>query len=200
MAGGKGSRLGWVEKGLIELGGTTILQRELVALKESDCMSDTYVAVTEYTPKTQHFAQTKGLKVVKTPGRGYVEDSREALKKLSLGVTLILCSDTPFLTGELVKKTVTEYYDKGKPSLSLAILKSSVLHHESKALDHSFFENGLQVLPAGINIIDGRVVSGNQMVDQAILVVNEPLVLLNVNTPGELELAQNLADAERSEK
>jgi GTP:adenosylcobinamide-phosphate guanylyltransferase len=199
MAGGKANRLGGIEKGLIELGGTTILEREILALNESDCVSDIYVAVSKNTPKTRHFALPRaGLNVVDTAGHGYVEDSREALKKFSLGVTLILCSDTPFLSGGLIKKAVSEYYEKEKPALSLAIPISSILlHYESKPSDYSLLlEDGSEVLPAGVNIIDGRVVSGDAMIEQTILVVDERLALLNVNAPEDLELARKLAGAE----
>lgn len=198
MAGGKGSRLGGIEKGLIELGGITILERELKALKESDCVSKIYVAVSQNTPKTLHFARTKGLEVITTLGRGYVEDSREALGRLSLGVTLVLCSDMPFLTPEIIKRAVSEYYEKGKPALSLAIPKSSVPRSASihNSNEHSSLQNNSEMLPAGVNIIDGRLVSGDAIIDEAILVVDEPLVLLNVNTPDELALAQRHAQAE----
>ena len=199
MAGGKGSRLGGIEKGLIELGGITILERELTALKESDCVSKIYVAVSQNTPKTLHFARTKKLEVITTLGRGYVEDSREALGRLSLGVTLVLCSDMPFLTPEIIKRAVSEYYEKGKPALSLAIPKSSVprsasIHNNN--IEHSSLQNNSEVLPAGVNIIDGRLVSGDAMIDEASLVVDEPLGLLNVNTPEELALARRHAEAE----
>ena len=93
MAGGKGARMALSEeKPLLKVGGKTVIEHVLVALKNAEKVDSIVVAVSDYTPKTARLMAKFPVKVIKTPGKEYVFDMRYAVKKLRLQTVLAVAA------------------------------------------------------------------------------------------------------------
>ena len=82
------------------------------------------------------------------------------------------------------------YESCGKPALSV------VVSNEMKTqlgLDgkYGYELNGMHVVPAGINVIDGRMINEEEL-EQEICVLDRMEVAMNINTTQELRIAENL--------
>lgn len=189
MAGGRASRMqSATEKPLLMLCGTTMLERVVRALKQSRSVSRIVAAVTDWTPLTAWKARELGLEVLETPGDGYVEDMRFAIKNLGLREVLVVSADIPFLTGEVVDQVVTRYRSSGKPALAV-VVPLEACDRMGLRPEYIFEHQGRQVVPAGLNVIDGTKIDMPEL-EQEMLVVNSETIALNVNSPQDLELAR----------
>jgi adenosylcobinamide-phosphate guanylyltransferase len=123
MAGGKGSRMGGVEKPLALLDGKPLLGYVLKALLGSRLIGRVYVAVSPNVPRTSDYARKYSgdrVATVMTPGQGYVEDTAYAVKALGLSEPLLVISaDLPLITPVIIDLVVSEYVKCGKEALSV---------------------------------------------------------------------------------
>ncbi|MBW2974942.1 NTP transferase domain-containing protein [Candidatus Woesearchaeota archaeon] len=141
MAGGKGTRMGGIEKALIEIGGITLLERVADALQDTEIA----VAVTKNTPETWKKAEELGLNTIRTPGKGYHED----LLFLSKMFKEFLCAsaDLPFLNKKLVNDVIKKY-DEVKRPVCVVIAKED---YDRIGFKGSYCKEGL--VPVGLNIV-----------------------------------------------
>ncbi|MGB9914847.1 MAG: NTP transferase domain-containing protein [Candidatus Bathyarchaeales archaeon] len=191
MAGGKGSRMALSEeKPLIPVGGKPIIEYIIAALKEAKKIDSIVIAVSGYTPKTAEHMRRFPVLVVKTPGKEYVSDMQYAVKALKLHVVLAIGADLPLISGEVIDEVMKCYERCGKPALSV------VVPFETKkrlgfSCEYAFNFGGDRVVPAGINVIDGRRIDDGEL-DQEVCVLDREEVAVNVNTLEELEIAERL--------
>jgi adenosylcobinamide-phosphate guanylyltransferase len=196
MAGGKGTRMKLEEeKPLIKVCGKPVIQYVLNALRDSNKIDRIIVATTNCTPKTTKLMQKLGVEVVETPGKEYVSDMGYAVKSLKLGVFLAIAADLPLVRGEMIDTIVERYECCGKPALTVAV----PMEDKTKlgmCIDYSFKLEGRDVVPVGINVIDGSKRYGDEWLDQDILLLNHPELSVNINTLEELLLAERLLSQE----
>jgi adenosylcobinamide-phosphate guanylyltransferase len=191
MAGGKGRRMeASEEKPLLRVGGKPVIEHVLASLLAARKVDSIVVAVSENTPKTADFVKKFPVTVVETPGKGYIPDMQFAVKKFGLETVLAVVSDLPLITSGIVDDVLERYEACGKPALTVAV------PIETKAkfgvgVEYAFEAEGKQVVPTGINVIDGRLIDGGWM-DQEVYVLDRKEVAVNVNTLRELQLAQTL--------
>ena len=191
MAGGKGTRMALSEeKPLLKIGGKTVIEHVLAALKNAEKVESIVVAVSDYTPKTARFMAKFPVKVIKTPGKEYVSDMGYAVKKLKLQMVLAVAADLPLITGETIDDIVERYEQCGKPALTVVV---PVETKEKLGLggEYAFEVENKLVVPAGINVIDGRRIDEEKL-DEEICVVDRKEVAVNINTLQELKIAENL--------
>jgi len=191
MAGGKGTRMALSEeKPLLQVGGKPVIEHVIVALKNAKKVSSIVVAVSDYTPKTAKLMLQFPVSVIKTPGKEYVSDMGYAVRTLRLQTVLAIGADLPLITAEVID-AIVEYYERcGKPALSV------VVSMETKAQlglgeKYGFELNGKRVVPAGINMIDGRRIDEEEL-DEEIYVSDRKEVAMNINTIQELRIAEDL--------
>jgi len=191
MAGGKGTRMALSEeKPLLQVGGNPVIEHVIVALKNAKKVSAIVVAVSDYTPKTAKLMLKFPVSVIKTPGKEYVSDMGYAVRTLRLQTVLAIGADLPLITAEVID-AIVEYYERcGKPALSV------VVSMETKAQlglsgKYGFELNGKHVVPAGINVIDGRRIDEEEL-DEEIYVSDRKEVAMNINTIQELKIAEDL--------
>jgi adenosylcobinamide-phosphate guanylyltransferase len=191
MAGGKGSRMTLLEeKPLLQVGGKPVIEHVITALKKAKKISSIVVAVSDYTPKTAKLLTKFSVSIIKTPGKEYVSDMGYAIRALKLQTVLAIGADFPLITAEVID-AIVEYYEQcGKPTLSV------VVPMETKAKlglggKYGFELNGKQVVPAGINVIDGRRIDEEEL-DEEIYVSDRKEVAMNINTVQELRIAEDL--------
>jgi adenosylcobinamide-phosphate guanylyltransferase len=94
------------------------------------------------------------------------------------------------ITGEVIDAVLERYELSDKPALAV------VVPLETKAklglsLEYAFQLANKTVVPAGINVIDGRRIDEEEL-DQEICVMDNEEVAVNINTPKELKLAEAL--------
>jgi adenosylcobinamide-phosphate guanylyltransferase len=192
MAGGKGTRMGAPEeKPLIKVCGKPAIQYVLEALRSAKKIDKIYVAVTSGTPKTAKFLEQFDVQVVVTPGQNYVSDMGYATQALRLGKFLGIAADLPLVTGEIIDCIVERYEGCGKPALTVAV-PIETKNRLGMGVDYSFKMDEKDVVPTGINVIDGGKRYGDEWLDQDIFLFDQDELAVNVNTPKELATAEKM--------
>jgi adenosylcobinamide-phosphate guanylyltransferase len=191
MAGGKGTRMMLSEeKPLLKIGGKTVIEHVLAALENAEKVDSIVVAVSDYTPETAKLMAKFPVTVIKTPGKEYVSDMGYAVKKLHLRMVLAIAADLLLITSEVIDDIVERYEQCGKPALAVVVPMET---KEKLGLggEYTFEVENRLVVPAGINVIDGRKIDEEEL-DQEIYVVDRKEVAVNINTVQELKIAEDL--------
>ncbi len=192
MAGGKGTRMKLpVEKPLIEVCGKPVIEYVLETLRRAKKIDKIIVATTAATPKTTALMRQLGVEVIETPGNDYVSDMGYTVQTLKLGVFLAIAADLPLVKPELIDAIVERYERCGKPALTVAVPMETKVKL-GMCIEYSFKECGCDLVPVGINIIDGSKRYGDEWLDQDIYVLNHEELAVNINTVAELALAERL--------
>ncbi len=176
-----------VEKPLLEVSGKSMLQLVIEVLKQTK-VDRIVVASSTNTPATSVEARRMGAEVLVTPGDGFEEDMRFAIRRLSLCDVLVVSADLPFITADIVERAVQKYRSSGKPALAV-MAKPEVYEKIGSKPQYLFKVDGQDLVPVGINIIDGKCIGQGEL-DQTVFVIDSGDVILNVNTLMELDLAR----------
>ena len=193
MAGGRGTRMKLpMEKPLINVCGKPTIQYVLAALKEAKKIDQIIVATTNVTPRTTALMNELGIKVIQTPGQDYVSDMGYTVQTLKLGVFLAVAADLPLIKPGMLDAVVERYEKCGKPALTVAV-PVEVKTKLGMSIEYSFkTDANRDVVPVGINVIDGSKRYGDEWLDQDIFVLNYEELAVNINTVQELQLAERL--------
>jgi adenosylcobinamide-phosphate guanylyltransferase len=189
MAGGKGTRFhGKTEKPMALFMGTPLIKRVIDATKESKKITETYVAVTLFTPKTTQEVKNASVKIIETDGQGYHEDLKQAIKTANLFCpVLIISADLPLLTGEFIDNIIEKYVQSGKPALTVLVPQEAFLEYGLSAV--SVFEfKGKMYAVSGINILDGHQILEEQ--EQEVVFSSSPEAVFTVNSREDLDAAK----------
>jgi adenosylcobinamide-phosphate guanylyltransferase len=191
MAGGKGSRMALSqEKALLQVGGKPVIAHVIAALKSAKKIDSIVVAVSHYTPETAKLLSEFPVSVINTPGKEYVSDMGYAVRALKLQTVLAIGADFPLMTNEVVDEIVACYEQCDTPALSVAVSMEtkSKLGLSGK---YEFEVNGKCLVPAGINVIDGRRIDEEEL-NEEICVLDRKEVAVNINTVQDLRIAEQL--------
>jgi adenosylcobinamide-phosphate guanylyltransferase len=192
MAGGKAARMAsGCEKPLLKICGKAMVKWVIEALRDSKNIDDILVSVSKFTPETAELMRNLSIKVVETPGDGFIPDVQHVVEKRSLFSPLLTVSaDLPLITGELIDEIVTYYQHCGKPALAVVVPLET---YEQLGLtpERPFRVGRRYFAPVGINLIDGRHIDNSEMA-QEIFVIEKTELAINVNTPRDLEIAERL--------
>jgi adenosylcobinamide-phosphate guanylyltransferase len=192
MAGGKGTRMRLAEeKPLIKVCGKPAIEYVITALNCAKKIDSIVVATTKCTPKTAGIMSHFPVKLVETPGRDYVSDMGYAAQNLKLGVFLAIAADLPLVTSQALDSIVEHYEKCGKPALTVAVPLETKTRLGMSA-DYKFKMDDRDVVPTGINVIDGSKRYGDEWLDQDIFLLDLPELAVNINTVQELKLAERL--------
>jgi len=190
MAGGRGVRMNLpVEKPLLEVGEKTLVERVLQALLGSEAVNRIVVATTSHTQETASKVR-RTCEIIESPGDGYVPDAKYAIKKLGLGKVIIVSADLPFLESSLIDAVVERFERCGKPALAV-VVPLQVCERLGASYDHVIESQSGNLVPIGLNMIDGRQIREEEL-EQELFIVEEEYVAINVNTQRDLELAEEL--------
>jgi len=191
MAGGEGTRLKTEgEKPLLKVGGRPMIVCVLNALEGAKKVNEILVVVSKHTPQTAAFARKHSLKVLQTPGKGFCLDAKYAIKKLRLRAVLTICADLPLITSEFIDKVITYYEHCGKPAFTVMV-SLEIYNKLGLSADYVFKIKGKNVVPAGINVIDGEKIEENEL-EEEILFIDDEKVAVNVNTLEDLRVAESM--------
>ncbi len=180
MAGGSASRFGRkVEKGVLKVGGRTLLERAASALSVPGIRS-VVVAVTHKTPETDRLARDLGMEAAMTSGKNYHEDTLELLRNHDRYVGLNV--DVPFATSAHVASMM---------ACSTTRSAAAVVPHELSFVPPEpgsvmIGPDGRMMVWAGLNIVSDDA-------DTGLVVIDDGLLCINVNDDESLELADRIA-------
>ena len=193
MAGGKGSRMGLnVEKPLIKIKGKFMILYVIDALRESQSISRIIVAVTKKVPETSKIIKQMGIEVLETPGLGFIEDLKYAIRTLRLHHVLVICADIPLITADIIDFIVDRYWRSGKPALAVYI-PIHVYKRLCLVPEYKFKIRGVEVVPAGVNIIDGTKID-QPYLEEEHLILEDIRLAVNVNTQKALSIVKTLLE------
>jgi len=189
MAGGKGTRFGRdTEKPMALFNGKPLIRRVIDAAKESERITEIYVAVTSYSPKTAQEAKKASVKVIKTEGKGYHADVQQAVQHANINCpVLIVSADLPLLTGMFLDEIIKEYEESGKPALTVMIPEEALIEFGLSSVS-PYEHEGKMYAVSGINIIDGRRILEEQ--EQKVVASSRPEAVFTVNSVKDLEAAK----------
>ena len=183
MCGGEGTRLrpavGDTEKPLVEVGGRPMVDHVVEALQASRIES-VVAAVSPATPETAaRLADHEGIRLVETPGEGYVVDLMTALESVETPA-ITVTSDIPLLTGGLVDRAI-----EAAAGDSLAVcVPRSLVEQVGASVDTTVDHEGEPVVPTGLNVVGPGP-------DRRVVWTSERLAI-NVNRPTDLRCAERI--------
>jgi adenosylcobinamide-phosphate guanylyltransferase len=189
MAGGKGTRFNEkLEKPMALFNGKPLIRQVIEAVKECQKITEIYVVVTAFTPKTAEEAIKASVKIIKTDGRGYHNDLQQAVLDANLkGPVLIISSDLPLLNGNFLDEIIKKYEESGKPALTVLIPEEAYIQYGLDAVS-PYEHQGKMFAVSGINIIDGGRIREEQ--DQEVVISNKPEAVFSVNSLKDLNIAK----------
>jgi adenosylcobinamide-phosphate guanylyltransferase len=94
----------------------------------------------------------------------------------------------PLLKGEIIDDVIEHFLAAGKPALAVAV-PLETKKRLGMGLGYAFEHAGQVVVPAGINMIEGKRIDDGEL-EQEVYIVDKPEVAVNINTVKELELAR----------
>ncbi|XRO76161.1 adenosylcobinamide-phosphate guanylyltransferase [Methanocaldococcus sp. 10A] len=185
MAGGKGTRMGNVEKPLVKVNSRCLIDYVIFPLLKSK-IKNIFIAVSPNTPKTKEYVIStyksyKNISVIYTSGNGYIEDLNECIEYFSEPF-LVVSSDLINLTSKIINSIVDYFYcikSKNPDVEALAVM----IDKERYPNPPISFNN---LVPVGINVLSPK--HGYQK--EEIMVIDE--LVFNVNTKEDLKLAEIL--------
>ena len=188
LAGGKGSRLGGVDKALLEIGGRRTIDRVLAAL---DGLATEAVAVVN----EDRLADVTGVRRIADPAphAGVLPAVHAALDAAREPLCLLVACDMPFLQPALLRRLVelAEGYDvviphvEGQPQPMHAVYR----REPCRAAVADSLARGRRRMIAFLDAVRVRTLSE----DEVRSVDPDLRSFFNVNTPEDLERARTLA-------
>jgi len=180
MAGGKATRFhSSEEKGVLEIEGRTLLERSVAALTNGGA-DDVSAAISPRNSRTRELARRMGITTIETRGEGYHQDILELLAEQ--GDFISLNVDVPFIRGSHVKKLTDAIGRHSIACIVPACLSLIKPEQDSIVID----AEGTRMLWVGLNFVTTSP-------ETSLLVYDDPLLAVNVNTEEDLQTARNLA-------
>ncbi|MBP2030187.1 adenosylcobinamide-phosphate guanylyltransferase [Methanohalophilus levihalophilus] len=193
MAGGQGLRLGMGEKPVVDLLGKPLISYVIDSLEGAEEIGKIYVTVSPFTPTTEKVVGERyegRIKTIETGGDNYVGDMIFAVESVGIEKpVMIIMSDLPLITPSLIDQIVRAYYDCGKPSMSVFI-PLSLCKKVGLRPDTVFNWEGELIVPAGINILDGKDIREEQEYHNFLL--DDPQIAININTAEDLKYCSDI--------
>jgi adenosylcobinamide-phosphate guanylyltransferase len=187
MAGGVGSRLDRGEKPLILVRGKPMIAYIIDAFSAAGIVP--VVAASPKTPMTMNWCRAQGIAFCRTRGKGYVEDMISAVQALDVQLPLFVCvSDIPCITPRIIHHIADSYFVSGKDACSVWV-PATLVRSCRGGMPYREQVCGIEACPVGINILRGDIIDQSQEELQVLL--SEPCLSLNINTPADLARAED---------
>lgn len=171
-----------VEKPLLKLGKQTLLERSVAAVGGSTA-DDLIISTTPWTPKTSGFAIRRGWAVLETPGADYHDDVYFLLDRIGSYISINV--DIPFITPEAINRLISKAKEDSiacvipRESVRIPVVKDSL--GEGK--------DGREYVWIGLNYVTASK-------DTDLLAMDDEKLAININSPQDLALAQQLLPRE----
>jgi adenosylcobinamide-phosphate guanylyltransferase len=198
MAGGKSKRIRLaIEKPLLPFLGKPLIEWVVDAVRSSEKISEFYIVTSENAPGTEKKCLKDGLKVIRTDGKSYHDDLKQAILEAQLQCpVLTIPADLPAVTGKFLDKVVTAYETCGKDALAVFV-PISTRERLELSVSSTDYHKGLLYAVSGVNIINGARIQDEGKIDTSAIITEEIEVLLNINTLKDLEIAEKIIGGQR---
>jgi adenosylcobinamide-phosphate guanylyltransferase len=186
VAGGSGSRLGMGEKPLVNICNRPMISYVLSAFEEYGC--ECVVVSSQKSPCTNNWCRANGIPLYVARGLGYVEDMVEAVLELEeVNPLFTSVSDIPCIAPDIIGRIFALYAESGKDACSVWVPENLCREYGCRT---AYVEQvcGVNAVPAGINILRGEGIVGEQ--DELQVILREKRLAFNVNTREELRYVQ----------
>ncbi|MEM2420019.1 MAG: NTP transferase domain-containing protein [Candidatus Bathyarchaeia archaeon] len=190
MAGGRGKRFGSsVEKPLALFMGKPLITWVVEAVQASSKISNFYVVTSPNTPETEAKCLREGLRVIRTDGKGYHEDLKQAIIASRLyHPVLTVSSDLPALTGKFLDKVLSIYERCGKPALTV-LVPIEKFREAGLSAPSLYSYRGVDYVVSGVNVLDGAKIFEEE-IDQETLILEDVEAVININSYEDLRRAE----------
>ncbi len=179
------------DKPLVKILGKPMIQWVIEAALAAERISETYVAVSDKTPKTIEEVSKFPVKMIKTGGKGYHLDLQQAILNDNLnGPVLTISADLPLLTGVFLDQVISQYWKAGKSALMTLVPVEVPRSYGVDPTSLYPFE-GKNYSVAGVNIVDGQKILESEQ-EQEVLISDRTEVAINVNTRLDLEAVERI--------
>ena len=194
-AGGKGSRISelGVEKPLVPIAGTAMIDRILDELARSSRIARIYVSVSPLTPRTREHLEGKDIVIIDTPGNGYVADLNGSMGRIAEDAVLVCPSDMPLITSKGMDALIETYDERALPSLTVALPPKVI---ESLGLMVTYIEEieGRPLTFCGVSVVDRKEMLTGNFLPGGYFVTEKEEFAVNVNTVHDLRLAERILE------
>jgi len=195
MAGGKSKRMELaIEKPLLPFLGRPLIEWVVEAVRSSEKVSEFYIVTSENALETEKKCLKDGLKIIRTDGKDYHDDLKQAILKAKLHCpVLTIPADLPALTGKFLDRIISIYEKNGKDALAVFVPLEKREELELSVDSTDEFE-GVFYAVSGVNIINGAKILVEGKLDTGALITGEIEVLLNINTLKDLAIAEKILE------
>ncbi len=197
MAGGRGTRMGGVEKALLEVDGRPVVEHVLMRLERVRSLRRILCVTSPYTPRTTEHLRRLGLEVLTASGKGHYDDLHAALEAMGSGSYAAFSADVPFINPARVEELLVRHHSGDLKEermvvvmvpaglvASLGLKPSSPVRMVTGDLQHT----GIKL----IHYVAGTTLE-ELLSNARFVTVEEESFAVNVNTPEDLEAARRLA-------
>lgn len=193
MAGGKSKRMELaIEKPLLPFLGRPLIEWVVEAVRSSEKVSEFYIVTSENALETEKKCLKDGLKIIRTDGKDYHDDLKQAILKAKLHCpVLTIPADLPALTGKFLDRIISIYEKNGKDALAVFVPLEKREELELSVDSTDEFQ-GVFYAVSGVNIINGAKILVEGKLDTGALITGEIEVLLNINTLKDLAIAEKI--------
>ena len=188
MCGGKGERIKdfCSDKAMLKLNNEPLIEHILVSLKDSKKFDRIYAAGSCNSKFTLNFLKNHRysfsgfLEVIETSGIDYSSDLIFVLEKLKPSTVLVLPSDLPLITAELIEKIISTWEDH-KQCLSIVMDKDFI---SKLGLNPTILIKlgNKEYFHSGITIFDSSKIQRGQVVKEHYITLNNERLAFNINT------------------
>lgn len=184
MAGGKGTRMNSDSEKLLLNYKKPVILHVIDALKDSKCFEKIIAITSPNSPKTQELLEESGIEIIKTSGKGYVQDLNSVLSSIDNDV-LVTSGDLPFLDEDILKQIVAKYNIK-KIWTSFVVTKEFL---ESLGLSSEFeiTVDGNSCVLTGISLIDTKKINSFDAIKENYEILDDKRIAFNLNTVSDYE-------------
>ena len=191
-AGGKGTRMGpcGIEKPMQIIGGKPTVGRVVDAMLGASAVDRILVSVSPNTVKTEEYLKDRGVEVIRTSGEDFMMDMRESFSVLNGEYVMVCPSDIPLLNSRVVDVCASAF----EPSMQSMVVMVDAERVRSLGIKPSYAceVEGREYVLSGISVMDRTATINGDYLDEFRLLTDYTELAVNVNTPGELELARKM--------
>jgi adenosylcobinamide-phosphate guanylyltransferase len=185
MCGGKGTRMESAQEKLLIKYKKPVIHHVISALGESGCFSKIICATSCNAPKTSKFVKDLGISTIETKGKGYVEDLNEALKNFDDNV-FVVSGDLALLDSEIIQKIVNDFEDR--QSWTSILVSKKFLDLIGVKPEYLVNYDGEQCAFTGISIVNPKMISAMEHVQESYVVIDDKRIAINLNTKSDCDL------------
>lgn len=199
MAGGKGTRMGNIDKPLVKLNNIPLINYVINNTLNSSFIDEIFIATSPNTKETHKYicensVFIRNISTIKTLGNGYIEDLGFLLDFFenisNEDILVFINADLPLVKSEIIDFAIEEYINIVNNSNnfveSVSIMVPIELYTKNSLIPSFEFEG---IVPSGLNIL----ISKNKIQNEKQLIFPKLELALNINTEKDLEIASKIA-------